>query len=88
MRGTAVADLLRERWPRLQILDHSRLSDWNVARICLQCRVGSWRLLAMKPGQDQTCSINGRPRVCAVEPDNADDDHQQPLSVPRVPWHF
>ena len=26
--------------------------------------------------------------VCAGQPHNASNDHQQPLSVPRFPWYY
>ncbi len=39
---------------------------------------------------DQSLPIdaNGVQRVPAVQPRKANNNHQQPLSVPRFPWYY
>jgi hypothetical protein len=37
---------------------------------------------------EQPAAISNSKRVCAGQPHNANDDHQQPLSVPRFPWYY
>lgn len=38
--------------------------------------------------QSRPVGVNDRQRVCAGQLLNANDDRQQPLSVPRYPWYY
>jgi hypothetical protein len=43
---------------------------------------------AWQEDQRRPSAANGRQRVPAGQPHNANDDWEQPLSVPRFPWYY
>jgi hypothetical protein len=43
---------------------------------------------AWQEDQRRSSVANARQRVCAGQPHNANDDREQPLSVPRFPWYY
>ena len=47
------------------------------------CVANAWQESRRRP-----FAANVNKRVCAGQPHNANDDHQQPLSVPRFPWYY
>jgi len=49
----------------------------------LSCVENAWQEDQRRPP-----ASNADQRVCAGQPHNANDDHHQPLSVPRFPWYY
>lgn len=47
------------------------------------CVANAWQEDRRRPS-----ATNARQRVCAGQPHNANDHHQQPLSVPGFPWYY
>ena len=43
---------------------------------------------AWQEDQRRPSVANARQRVCAGQTHNANDDQQQPLSVPGLPWYY
>ena len=43
---------------------------------------------AWQESQRRPLAINARQRVCAGQQHNANEDRQQPLSVPRFPYYY
>jgi hypothetical protein len=43
---------------------------------------------AWQEDQRRPCPANDCKRVSAGQPHNANDDREQPLSVPRFPWYY
>jgi hypothetical protein len=48
-----------------------------------RCVANAWQ-----ESQRRSSATNARQRVCAGQPHNANDDREQPLSVPRFPWYY
>ncbi len=73
----------------------SALSAWDSVRNCTdatcrpaprdaaRCVAKTWQQSRQSPS-----TINVVNHVCAGQPDNAINDHQHPLSVPRFPWYY